>query len=463
MKKILFVYAVDYRFQHVITGVAPPVGILWLIEAIKHKYNYRLVDLSLKENLLQVIKEYSPDLIAISIRNVHTAANPPVSFMPFLKEIVNIIRKNTSVEIIFGGAGFSLYPEACLSECRVKYGIVGVGTQVFPIFLDNFFAGRSDNKLAGLATNHNGEITVGRKSSQRYPERYPVLNGEFCNKYFSAKKTNYPVQTKRGCAFNCVYCSYPTIEGHKYIKRSIDNIYNEIKTAVDIGIDEFFFSDSVFNHPVEFCLSICARIKQLGIKWTGYINPAKITNRTVEVFKKSGCQGLQVGLDTLAVKTLRSYRKNFSVQDVLHADRCFCDVDIPIYYWINLGGPGETSQTLLENIDNMRLLKPAQGYIGYGFVILPGSFLQKAYGPKNENELLAFYMSDQIEEREIVKHVDLFTARFPRWFSWLDIKRDGYLARARQIKREEDANYWCRPGFEPINQIGSNPGIKYRE
>jgi radical SAM superfamily enzyme YgiQ (UPF0313 family) len=60
------------------------------------------------------------------------------------------------------------------------------------------------------------------------------------------------VQTKRGCPYHCVYCSYPVIEGKKVRMLDPQSVVATIKRSVEKGLDYFFFTDSVFNMNPEY-------------------------------------------------------------------------------------------------------------------------------------------------------------------------------------------------------------------
>ena len=69
------------------------------------------------------------------------------------------------------------------------------------------------------------------------------------------------IQTKRGCPYHCIYCTYPLIEGHTVRTLDPDQI---VKTLSDLyfnkGIDYVFFTDSVFNISNTFNLDLADRL-----------------------------------------------------------------------------------------------------------------------------------------------------------------------------------------------------------
>ena len=83
------------------------------------------------------------------------------------------------------------------------------------------------------------------------------------------------LQTKRGCPFNCIYCTYPIIEGRRVRLRSPKRICDEIESLVKFGINNLFVVDNEFNFPVEHAQFVCheiinrklqRKIRRLGAK-----------------------------------------------------------------------------------------------------------------------------------------------------------------------------------------------------
>ena len=56
------------------------------------------------------------------------------------------------------------------------------------------------------------------------------------------------VQTKRGCSFHCVYCTYPRVEGRRVRLRGPEAVADEMEGLMDeTGVRHFFVVDSVLD------------------------------------------------------------------------------------------------------------------------------------------------------------------------------------------------------------------------
>ena len=59
-------------------------------------------------------------------------------------------------------------------------------------------------------------------------------------------KYSMSVQATRGCPYRCFYCDvYKTTLHH--FRRSVDNIFDEVKLLSDLGVKRIEFIDDIFN------------------------------------------------------------------------------------------------------------------------------------------------------------------------------------------------------------------------
>ena len=168
------------------------------------------------------------------------------------------------------------------------------------------------------------------------------------------------LQTKRGCPFQCIYCTYPLIEGKKIRLRAPGAVADEIETMVSRGLDHLFFVDNNFNYPPEQAQGICREIRsrRLSLRWTAYVNPGFISEALVEDMKTSGCRGLELGIDSASPRQLEALGKNFTLEAIRDAARICRQGDLPFCFSLLLGGPGETLDTVRETLEQVRPWSP---------------------------------------------------------------------------------------------------------
>jgi len=165
------------------------------------------------------------------------------------------------------------------------------------------------------------------------------------------------------------------------------------------------------------------------------------------MFKKSGCSGLEVTIDTASTQTLRSYQKDFTIEDIFQADHHLHTFEIPTFYWVNLGGPGETGATLRETLTNLgRLKQVTKGFISKGLVILPGTPLQESINAKNKSadlpgDISQVYISPFLPD-DFAEQIQSFCIHHPQWNSQYDSVRDEYNTMRDEIVGQRLRNHW---------------------
>ena len=188
-----------------------PIGLDYVAGSIPAEHEVRIADmLTLNmDELAAIIDDFSPEIIGISCRNIdNTDAGNSSCFLSDYQHLVAWLRERSSAVIVCGGSGFTLMPEKILAALGADYGIVGEGER-FPLLIDAILTNGNPAKIEGVIS---AEGSCGtplpwqgkpvRRLSQNSHTQYYIQNGGMLN-----------LQTKRGCTFRCIYCSYPHIEG----------------------------------------------------------------------------------------------------------------------------------------------------------------------------------------------------------------------------------------------------------
>jgi radical SAM superfamily enzyme YgiQ (UPF0313 family) len=328
--------------------------------------------------LEQDLDSFCPDCIGLSIRNLDNVSYPrSIAYLPFVKEVVQVCRSRSGAPIVLGGSGFTLLPERVLQYLAADYGIVGEGEQALVDLLAGLFPGApgegapapSGSQTAGGVLRRGEPVDV---NQQPWPDRKL-----FAAEAYRKRGALANVQTKRGCPFECIYCTYPLIEGRPIRARQPAAVIGEIKALADQGLDYIFFVDNNFNFPVEHAGAICREIirEKVPIRWTAYVNPGFMTDALGEVMKAAGCGGLEFGLDTASPAQLPRLGKNFSLDQIREAARICRGKEIPCCFSLLLGGPGETPATVEETLAEVEALEPTAVICMTGIRIFPGTRL----------------------------------------------------------------------------------------
>jgi len=320
------------------------------------------------EELAKEIIEFVPDLIGISIRNIDNVnLLNEQRYIDYVKNIIDDIRNVSRAKIILGGSGFSIMPEGILSRLGADFGVVGEGEGLILEFINNLSKGiepkerilRSSPKLSGTGI-----------PSACYDER--IMQ-------FYLKSGNVAsVQTKRGCAHKCIYCSYPILEGNKIRSRDIGLVVDDIETLINKHKAKYiFFTDSVFNDDSGSYRNLLKEMKKrnINVPWTAFIKPQGLNEEDVKLMQETGLKAAEIGADAPSDVTLKGLGKSFLFKDVVACNEMFAKFSIATAHYFMFGCPGETKESVLEGIENIKSLKKTVSFIFMGIRILPDTLL----------------------------------------------------------------------------------------
>jgi radical SAM superfamily enzyme YgiQ (UPF0313 family) len=348
------------------------------------------------------VAEYQPDAVVISLRNLDNVTWPGSRFyLDGVRDIVALCRAR--MVTIIGGSGFSLMPVEILAAVGADYGVTGEGEEVLPRLLDCLESGGNPALLPGVLLSGKAcfipPLTNGTPGT---PNRTLFNVARYHQEGGMAN-----VQTKRGCPFSCIYCTYPLLEGRSMRLRPIVEIIAELRSLRDdFGVSYVYFVDDIFNYPPDFAEELCRAMiaEELSINWSAFINPDFITPNLLQVMLAAGCDAVEFGSDSGSPLMLKNLRKSFKVEDLRMASHLCRDLGIDFAHYILFGGPGETRDTILESFALMDELEPTAVIAMTGIRIYPNTALHRTAiddGVIQESTSLlepVFYISPKIQE-----------------------------------------------------------------
>jgi radical SAM superfamily enzyme YgiQ (UPF0313 family) len=342
----------------------PPLGLCLLASAIKDAYDVRVFDglFSPPSLLPGVVRDFAPDYVGLGVRNVDNVVidNSKYYLDAINEDFVKQVRRATNAPLIIGGSGFSIFPFELVEQYGADYGIVGEAEVALVKLLEALDRSENGAGIPGIISGKHG----------RSHFIHPRLDSSLAGQPFSeidtwidfspyVQRGAYGIQTKRGCGQQCIYCTYPCIEGTTYRRRSAQSIADELsQAAARLGNITFEFVDSTFNDPPGHAEEICREIIKKKIKVrlrTMGINPAHASKELFDLMRGAGFFQIDCTPDSGSGAMLRTLKKNFSLADLEKTARLIREADIPTMWFFIFGGPGENEKTMEETfafIDN---------------------------------------------------------------------------------------------------------------
>lgn len=283
-----------------------PVGLAYLAGGLR-EHECIGIDLSLSldpaSDLRKKLSEFHPDLVAVSLRNIDDSSYPRTHwYLDSFDGVMNVL-DGWGGKLIAGGAGFSIYPEEILDRWPcIDVGLAGEGELAIQALMEYLQGSEPPPWLEGrLARPPRPDL-----------ELIPLPD------YGVFPASDYPgkgsvgIQTRRGCVFNCAYCTYKSLSGNGFRLRPLEHVAADIRAVAEQGFDSFMFVDSVFDHPKSYYeklldmmlemenlpfweawlsesvpLDSLAKLHEAGCRWVDF-SPDVITGRGWKLMGKGG-------------------------------------------------------------------------------------------------------------------------------------------------------------------------------
>jgi radical SAM superfamily enzyme YgiQ (UPF0313 family) len=400
-----------------------PLGLDCVAAALYPVHNVRIVDMNCVETeaLGAIIDEFRPEVVGISLRNIdNTDTTAPHGFMAEYRRLVKAVRTHCQALIVLGGAGFSIFPEKILAALAADFGIVGEGA-VLAALLDGLTAGKPTDSLPGVVTSRGiQEPTI--PPAHDFHRRFDAGSSHL--PYYLHHGGILNLQTKRGCPYRCVYCTYPHIEGHRFRLMDPEAVADTARALQDAGAKYLFIVDSVFNADVDHSLAVAEQFRNRGISipWGAFLAPLQMPGNYFETLARAGLTHAEFGTESLCDDVLRAYGKPFLSHHAIEAHGQAREAGLYIAHYFLLGGPEETPQTLETTLSHIDKFKKSVLFLFCGMRIYPHTRLYdravREGRIRHDQDLLApvFYQSPAIDSDTLIARV---TARAKGRTNWV--------------------------------------------
>ena len=353
MAKIMFVS--DFQYN---------LGIMHLSSVLKahgHVCDF-ILSTWRKENILQSIKEFNPDIIGFSVMTVHQNST---------LKLATLFKKNgVEALIVAGGPHPTFFPDFIDNEC---IDIINRGEGEYSLLdLANAVDNRSDvRKIKNLYVKNDGKIYKNPLRPLANIEELPDPDIDFFLKYGTGQYSgNYNFIASRGCPYNCSFCFnhkwnklYKACGKQKVIRiKSVEKLINEIEEFTKkIDVKSVNFSDSTFNLDKNWLLKFSeCYSNRIGIPFSVNLRANLVDEEIVKALAETNCcyvvrTGIETGNEKLRREVLN---KNISNNSIYNMAALLEKYKISLFAYIMFGLPGETVDDAFETIEMMQKIQP---------------------------------------------------------------------------------------------------------
>jgi len=274
-------------------------------------------------------------------------------------EIAQIYKRlNPKGRVILGGCHATFVPEEAMQ------------------FADHIVMGEGENVVSDLV-RHGGERLVHGKAvedldSLPFPD-FSLMHG---GKWPAVT----PISTSRGCPNDCNFCSVTPMFGRKYRSRSPQGVFEEVQRFKHKHI---FFTDDNFgmnkNTTVEL-LNLMINSRRAKSKFTAQ-SSVKIAQDEdmLKLMRQAGCSMIAIGFESMNPRTLESYGKKQTPEDIRNCIRVLHRHGIRVHGMFISEGYSDIYHKLGVDTLQLTVLTPIIGSKLYKAVQDAGRFVTQRY------------------------------------------------------------------------------------
>lgn len=400
-----------------------PLGLDYLAYTVSPRHTTQVADINVAGNteaLLHEARHFAPDLIGLSIRNVdNTDITSAQGFIEIYQRLIHALKSEFDIPVLLGGSGFTLFPSSMMRTLQADYGLIGEGERL-EHFLDALENKEDVSHVPGVVTRNTT------------PEIPPPWN-KGIRRLFDSQAHHVPfylnkggmlnLQSKRGCPFQCTYCTYPHIEGHNLRLIPPDKVAETARQLQEAGASYLYITDSVFNADYEHSAQVAREFIKAGLKipWGAFFSPTPPPTGYFELMAEAGLKHVEFGTDSLSDRILANYGKPFRSQQVFRAHEAANEANLYTAHYLLLGGPGEDAASLEDTLDELDKLDRTVLFFYCGIRIYPNTLLYRwaleegQIAPQQDLLPPTFYQSPYIHSSDIVTRVREKSRGRPNW------------------------------------------------
>lgn len=307
--------------------------------------------------LQAVLKKLNIDVTACNLEDAYLLKDDfdivGVSFNTFSMNQAISIRNHFKGHLICGGHHSSALPDQMLS-----------------IGYDQVVIGEGEQSIV--------EIIKGNKDQIIKAERVDINELPFPD-YSGLKFTGFPhgipIISSRGCPFSCVFCGSSSFWGHKYKKRSADNVLTEIEQRKSEGYKTWIFYDDNFLVDKYRVSEICQGLDGTYI-WETVARAENLNDEICKELYRAGCRKVHLGIESLSQDALDRMGKHTTVERMLRGIEAAESNNLSTMSLFLVGMPGDTYEDI--KITRRERLKSKITQYGSNIVwILPNTEIYK--------------------------------------------------------------------------------------
>jgi anaerobic magnesium-protoporphyrin IX monomethyl ester cyclase len=256
--------------------------------------------------------------------------------------------RGRGIPVVIGGSHVTFMADEALEY--VDYVARGEGGEQLMLELIEALAGdRELDTIDGLSFKRDG-VAVHNPAREALADLDELPFPDLRLLVGSDKLTTMPIMTSWGCPFDCTFCSVTAMFGKKYRFRSAESVVAELKDKRPERI--FFYDDNMAANRKRLKTLLQMMIDEdLVIPWSAQVRTDVVKDpELLDLMRRSGCQLVYLGLESVNQETLDRFEKSQTVADIENAIKVLHDYDIKSHGMFVLGADDDDVQTVRDTV-----------------------------------------------------------------------------------------------------------------
>ena len=363
----------------------PPFGLLSLGTMLQSSgFDVRIIDAryeSIKKVIPQIQREYD-----ILFAGLTTMTGPQIGYA---LKIARYLRKQGVGPIVWGGIHVTLLPVESIKSDYVDFILTGYADYTVVQFARALRERISLDEIDGIVfeennrTVHNRGRPVVDVADLPAPD-WSLLNNEiYANCTYTQSRAVY-IFSSRGCPFSCTFCYGIPFHGKKWVARNAGQVLEEVdQLAGLVDFDVVYFHDDNFSIDRERVEKITRGLQERKKRYIISANLKLVDEELIKLLSETGCERLDLGLDSGSEKILAAYKKGYSMETVHRAIDILAESSVPTQWGFMVGHPVETIKDAMSSVEFIDHLEEKLGNVSFGDIKIltpyPGTEVFKTF------------------------------------------------------------------------------------
>ncbi|PTD94754.1 hypothetical protein C9439_00825 [archaeon SCG-AAA382B04] len=322
-----------------------------------------------------IIRKEKPLVIGIS-------ANTG-SYLNGLKIVKKIKDIDKDIITVMGGTHPTIMTKEVLEEDGIDFLVLGEGEKTTLDLMDSIKNNKSIDEVNGIAyrEKEKNENKIKINESSEYIKDLDKL--PFPDRtLFPLSFYEYPasiLMSRGGCSYGCDFCAVNNIwEGERRF-RSPNDVAEEVKHLIrTLKTREIGFVDDIFTLNKEYTRNLLKSLDRIKtpFKWTCATRVDLVDKPLLQKMHKSGCSGIEFGVETGSQRVLDSINKDITVNRVKEVVKIANEIGFNTLCSFMFPLPEDDRESIRETVGFMKELKGMGANLIMSFTTpYPGTFL----------------------------------------------------------------------------------------